>query len=114
MIELFTPQQTGERLALDLGAITPFLYGFNPREGIYDIIDYISGQRFHPDWTRVGGLMQDLPDTAVFQRMVKKWISTDLNKALDDVEDGGETRSKKKPRKDEGEDGRKTRRKKSS
>ncbi|MDP1662682.1 MAG: NADH-quinone oxidoreductase subunit D, partial [Phycisphaerales bacterium] len=72
--------------ALDLGAITPFLYGFNPREGIYDIIDYISGQRFHPDWTRVGGLMQDLPDTAVFQRMVKKWISSDLNKAIDDVE----------------------------
>ena len=72
--------------ALDIGAITPFLYGFNPREGIYDIIDYISGQRFHPDWTRVGGLMQDLPDTAVFQRMVKKWITGDLNKALEDVE----------------------------
>lgn len=72
--------------ALDIGAITPFLYGFNPREGIYDIIDYISGQRFHPDWTRVGGLMQDLPDTAVFQRMVKKWITGDLNKSLADLE----------------------------
>jgi NADH-quinone oxidoreductase subunit D len=72
--------------ALDLGAITPFLYGFNPRENIYDIIDYISGQRFHPDWTRVGGLMQDLPDTAVFQRMVKKFLSHDLAKAIDDME----------------------------
>jgi NADH-quinone oxidoreductase subunit D len=72
--------------ALDLGAITAFLYGFNPRERIYDIIDYISGQRFHPDWTRVGGLMQDLPDTAVFQRMVKTFLREDLAKALDEVE----------------------------
>ena len=38
--------------ALDLGAFTGFLYGFNEREFIYDILDYISGQRFHPDWTR--------------------------------------------------------------
>jgi NADH-quinone oxidoreductase subunit D len=34
-----------------------FLYPFNSREKIYDIYDYISGQRYHPDWTRVGGLM---------------------------------------------------------
>jgi NADH-quinone oxidoreductase subunit D len=72
--------------ALDLGAITAFLYGFNPRERIYDIIDYISGQRFHPDWTRVGGLMQDLPDTATFQRMVKNFLRDDLAKAVDEVE----------------------------
>lgn len=57
--------------ALDLGAITGFLYSFNPREKIYDIVDYISGQRFHPDWTRVGGLMQDLPDQAVFIKLIK-------------------------------------------
>src|SRR5690606_2613687 len=43
--------------ALDLGAFTGFLYGFNPREKVYDICDFICGQRFHPDWTRVGGLM---------------------------------------------------------
>ena len=53
--------------ALDLGAFTGFLYAFNPREKIYDICDYIAGQRFHPDWTRVGGLMQDLPDEDVVQ-----------------------------------------------
>ena len=34
---------------LDLGAFTAFLYGFNEREHIYDIFEYISGQRFHPD-----------------------------------------------------------------
>jgi NADH-quinone oxidoreductase subunit D len=57
--------------ALDLGAFTGFLYGFNEREHIYDIMDFISGQRFHPDWSRVGGAMQDLPDEEVFRRMVR-------------------------------------------
>lgn len=72
--------------ALDLGAFTGFLYGFNPREKIYDLCDYISGQRFHPDWTRVGGLMQDLPDEEVFVRMVKDFIRNDLPAAIRDIE----------------------------
>ncbi len=71
---------------LDLGAFTAFLFGFNPREKIYDICDYISGQRFHPDWTRVGGLMQDLPDEEVFKRMVKDFIDRDLPGAVKDIE----------------------------
>lgn len=72
--------------ALDLGAFTGFLYGFNQREEIYDIMDYISGQRFHPDWTRVGGAMADLPDEAVFKRMVKSFIREKLPPAIDDIE----------------------------
>ncbi len=72
--------------ALDLGAFTGFLYGFNEREFIYDIMDYISGQRFHPDWTRVGGAMQDLPDDLVFRRMVRNFIDVRLPKAMKDVE----------------------------
>ncbi len=72
--------------ALDLGAFTGFLYGFNEREFIYDIMDYISGQRFHPDWTRVGGAMQDLPDDEVFRRMVRSFIDERLPKALEDME----------------------------
>ncbi|MEZ6242602.1 MAG: NADH-quinone oxidoreductase subunit D [Phycisphaerales bacterium] len=71
---------------LDLGAFTAFLYGFNPREKIYDLCDYISGQRFHPDWTRVGGLMQDLPDEETFKRMVKSFIHDDLPQAIKDIE----------------------------
>ncbi|MFG0325686.1 MAG: NADH-quinone oxidoreductase subunit D [Phycisphaerales bacterium JB037] len=72
--------------ALDLGAFTGFLYGFNPREKIYDLCDYVSGQRFHPDWTRVGGLMKDLPDEEVFKRMVKSFIRDDLPSAIRDIE----------------------------
>ncbi len=72
--------------ALDLGGFTAFIYGFNAREPIYDICDYISGQRFHPDWTRVGGLMQDLPDTEIFKKLIKKVTRDDLPKTLDDME----------------------------
>jgi NADH-quinone oxidoreductase subunit D len=71
--------------ALDLGAFTGFLYGFNERERIYDIMDFISGQRFHPDWSRVGGAMQDLPDEETFRSMVKNLIRERMPRALDDL-----------------------------
>src|SRR5580692_10645877 len=71
---------------LDLGAFTAFLYGFNEREKIYDIVEYMSGQRFHTSWTRVGGLNMDLPDEAVFKRMVKKFVNEDMPAAMADVE----------------------------
>jgi NADH-quinone oxidoreductase subunit D len=71
---------------LDLNAITGFLYCFNVREKIYDIVDYISGQRFHPDWTRVGGLMQDIPDDEIFKKMVKALIHQEVPTALKEVE----------------------------
>ena len=70
---------------LDLGAFTAFLYGFNEREVIYDIVEYMSGQRFHTSWTRVGGLNMDLPDEAVFKRMVKKFVNEQMPKAAEDV-----------------------------
>lgn len=72
--------------ALDLGAFTGFLYAFNSREASYDIYDYIAGQRYHPDWTRVGGLMQDLPDEEQFKRIIKNFIYNDVLKAVGDLE----------------------------
>lgn len=48
--------------ALDLGGFTAFLYAFNQREKIYDIQEVASGQRFHPSFTRVGGLQHDVSD----------------------------------------------------
>ncbi len=72
--------------ALDLGAFTGFLYGFNEREFIYDIMDYIAGQRFHPDYTRVGGVMRDLPDEDVFKKMVRNFIDVRMPKAIKDLE----------------------------
>lgn len=72
--------------ALDLGAFTAFLYGFNAREHINDIMEYVSGQRFHADCTRVGGMMADLPDEAQFVAMVKKFIHEQLPPAIKDVQ----------------------------
>lgn len=47
--------------ALDLGAFTAFLFGFNEREVINDLFEEICGARFTVSYTRVGGLMQDIP-----------------------------------------------------
>ncbi len=71
---------------LDLGALTAFLYGFNERELIYDIVEFMSGQRFHTSWTRVGGLNMDLPDEETFVRMVKRLINESLPRAIEDIE----------------------------
>ena len=53
--------------ALDLGGLTAFLYAFNAREKIYNIIEGASGQRYHPSYTRVGGLLSDVSETFVDQ-----------------------------------------------
>src|SRR5262245_11103285 len=47
-------------MALDLGAFTAFLYAFQQRELIYDLVEYASGQRFHSSYTRVGGVLFDV------------------------------------------------------
>ena len=48
--------------ALDLGAFTAFLYAFNIRELIYDVYEQMSGYRFHPGYTRVGGVLYDFDE----------------------------------------------------
>ncbi|HJZ60011.1 MAG TPA: NADH-quinone oxidoreductase subunit D, partial [Gemmataceae bacterium] len=60
--------------ALDLGALTAFLYAFNEREKIYNIMETASGQRYHPSYTRVGGLMADVTDGWVEQ--VRDFVRT--------------------------------------
>src|SRR5581483_1112175 len=60
--------------AIDLGGITAFLYAFNEREKIYDICERAAGQRFHPSYTRVGGLMNDVDD--VWVEMVRNFVKT--------------------------------------
>jgi NADH-quinone oxidoreductase subunit D len=68
--------------ALDLGAFTSFLYAFNLRERVYDIMETASGQRFHPSYTRVGGLMTDVTDD--FIAKVRRFVN-DFPKAYSDV-----------------------------
>src|SRR6516162_2981812 len=58
--------------ALDLGAFTAFLYAFYQRELIYDICETASGQRFHPSYTRVGGIQNDVNEA--FVRKVRDFV----------------------------------------
>ncbi len=62
--------------AMDVGAMTVFLYTFNEREKIYNLCEQLTGARFTTSYTRVGGQIRDLPDGFV----------ASLRKFLDEVE----------------------------
>jgi NADH-quinone oxidoreductase subunit D len=49
--------------AMDTGAVTVFLLTFNEREKVYDLAEAASGARFTTSYTRIGGLMRDIPPT---------------------------------------------------
>ncbi len=69
---------------LDLGGFTAFMYAFNARESIYDIFERACGARFTTSYTRVGGLMQDIP--ADWTVAIKKFCRDELPRAIADVE----------------------------
>lgn len=46
---------------LDVGAITPFLWGFEEREKLMEFYERVSGARMHASYIRPGGVFQDLP-----------------------------------------------------
>lgn len=46
--------------AMDCGAITVFMYTFNEREKIYNLIERLTGARFTTSYTRVGGMTRDM------------------------------------------------------
>jgi NADH-quinone oxidoreductase subunit D len=48
--------------ALDLGAMTLFLYAFREREELMDCYEAVSGARLHATYYRPGGVYRDLPD----------------------------------------------------
>ena len=47
--------------ALDVGALTPFLWGFEDREKLMGFYEKLSGARLHASYIRPGGLSKDLP-----------------------------------------------------
>jgi NADH-quinone oxidoreductase subunit D len=48
-------------MALDVGAMTPFLWGFEERERLMEFYERASGARLHAAYFRPGGVHQDLP-----------------------------------------------------
>ena len=58
--------------ALDLGAMTVFLYCFREREAITKMYEALSGARMMSSWICPGGLRGDLPDG--FEQMVRSFL----------------------------------------
>ena len=70
-------------MALDLGAMTVFLYSFTQREKIYDLSELLTGARFTTSYTRVGGQIRDLPEK--FIPMLRDFLDQ-FGPALDEMD----------------------------
>jgi NADH-quinone oxidoreductase subunit D len=69
--------------AMDVGALTPPLWGFEEREKLMVFYERASGARMHSAYFRPGGVHQDLPEKLVED--IGKWIEP-FYKTLDDLE----------------------------
>lgn len=69
--------------ALDLAAMSVFLYAFREREQILDIFELVSGARMMTSYFRVGGLAYDLPDD--FLPTVKAFLDA-MSSRIDEYE----------------------------
>jgi NADH-quinone oxidoreductase subunit D len=61
--------------ALDVGAMSVFLYAFREREDLMDCYEAVSGARLHATYYRPGGVARDLPETMA-QYQPSKWHTT--------------------------------------
>ena len=69
--------------AMDVGALTPPLWGFEEREKLMVFYERASGARMHSAYFRPGGVHQDIPDQLVAD--IGKWIDPFL-RTVDDLE----------------------------
>ncbi len=69
--------------ALDVGAMTPFLWVFEEREIIMGFYEKVCGARLHAAYIRPGGVHQDLPDGLLIE--IEDFIKR-FPKVIDDVE----------------------------
>ena len=68
---------------LDVGAITPALWGFEEREKLMEFHEAASGARMHANYFRPGGVAKDLP--AGLEEQIAAWADT-FPKFIDDLE----------------------------
>src|SRR6516162_6808576 len=70
--------------ALDVGALTPPLWGFEEREKLMVFYERASGSRMHANYFRPGGVHQDLPQALIDD--IAAWCDPFL-KVLDDIDE---------------------------
>jgi NADH-quinone oxidoreductase subunit D len=69
--------------ALDVGAMTPLLWGFEEREKLMEFYDRASGARLHANYVRPGGVNRDLPE-GLLEDIVA--FAEGFDKFIDDLE----------------------------
>lgn len=69
--------------AMDVGAMTVFLYTFTEREKIYNLCEQLTGARFTTSYTRVGGQIRDLPQG--FTDAVTNFLN-ELEPVIDEID----------------------------
>lgn len=70
--------------ALDVGAMTPFLWMFEEREFMMEFYERVSGARLHANYFRPGGVAQDLP--AGLLEDIYRYFAK-FSRKIDDMED---------------------------
>jgi NADH dehydrogenase (ubiquinone) Fe-S protein 2 len=70
--------------AMDVGALTPFLWGFEEREKLMEFYERVSGARLHAAYVRPGGVAFDLPHGLLSD--IHKW-ATQFSSRIDEIEE---------------------------
>jgi NADH-quinone oxidoreductase subunit D len=70
-------------MALDVGAMTPLLWGFEEREKLMEFYERVSGARMHANYFRPGGVARPMP--AGLTDDIRAWMAA-FPKVLDDIE----------------------------
>jgi NADH-quinone oxidoreductase subunit D len=73
--------------ALDIGAMTVFLYAFREREDLMDCYEAVSGARLHATYYRPGGVYRDLPGSMP-KYQASRWHSEKEVKKLNEAREG--------------------------
>ena len=70
--------------AMDVGALTPFLWGFEEREKLMEFYERVSGARMHAAYVRPGGVAFDLPHGLLND--IFMW-ATQFSSRVDEIEE---------------------------
>lgn len=69
--------------AMEMGAMTAFLYFMKAREYLYDLIEWVSGGRIMASYVRIGGVKADLPE-GFAQKTLR--VLKEVNEVIDEVD----------------------------